>query len=194
MTDVSGPTTYMKYSTDATPIDCTSGTLYSDSLVFPSSTKLYMRVCKVPDNSSVSTFEYITPKSVVVSGGGSSSGGSSYTPVVKAVIPILNNPIISSVTPLVSEPSISVKFSLIQKIKKDLEIGMRNKDVKTLQLFLINQKKGPYSKSLSSSGTTTYFGKLTKQALSEWQKVYKIYPANGYFGAKTRAKIKALNL
>ncbi|MEI7689236.1 MAG: putative Ig domain-containing protein [Candidatus Nomurabacteria bacterium] len=195
LTNNSGPTTYMKYSTDATPADCSSGTLYSDSLTFPSSTKLYLRVCKVSDNSSVSTFEYITPKSVVVSGGSSSSsGGGSYTPVVKAIVPVLNTPIVSPMPSVISVSTVIPKVSLIQKIKKDLEIGMRNKDIKTLQSFLIDQKKGPYSKSLSSFGSTTYFGKLTKQALSEWQKAYKIYPANGYFGTKTRSKIKSLNL
>jgi hypothetical protein len=190
-----GPTTYMKYSTNSTPSDCTSGTLYSDSLTFPSLTKLYLRVCKILDDSSVSTFEYITPKINVVSDGNNSiSGRGSYALVSKSIAPVLNTSIISSVLPTVSTLTPNIKVSLIQKIRKDLEIGMKNKDVKTLQLFLINQKKGPYSKILSSSGATTYFGKLTKQALSEWQKAHKIYPANGYFGAKTRSKIKSLNL
>jgi hypothetical protein len=185
----------MKYSTNSTPSDCTSGTLYSDSLTFPSLTKLYLRVCKILDDSSVSTFEYITPKINVVSDGNNSiSGRGSYALVSKSIAPVLNTSIISSVLPTVSTLTPNIKVSLIQKIRKDLEIGMKNKDVKTLQLFLINQKKGPYSKILSSSGATTYFGKLTKQALSEWQKAHKIYPANGYFGAKTRSKIKSLNL
>ncbi len=189
----SNPTTYMKYSTDSTPVDCNSGTLYSDLLVFPPSTKIYLRVCKISDNSSLYTFEYVTPKIIIISSGGGGGGGGGYSTVVRNNIPVLNTTTISPVPTLIS-PSVNANVSSIQRIKKDLEIGIKNKDVRSLQLFLINQKKGPYSKLLSSFGVTTYFGKLTKQALSEWQKAYKIYPANGYFGAKTRAKIKSLNL
>ena len=187
--------TYMKYSTTATPVDCSSGSLYSSNLTFSSTTKLYMRVCKVSDNSSVSTFEYITPSGTTSNGGGSSGGGSStggsryYPPASSSIVKTIN----STMTDIIQQDK-AIVISPVQKIKKDLEIGMKNKDVKTLQLFLIKQNTGFYANKLSLNGATTYFGKLTKQALTEWQKANNVYPAAGYFGSKTRSKIRLLNL
>ena len=123
---------------------------------------------------------------IVYSGG---VGGSKYySPVVNTSSVILQHPISN----IASVPSSTV--SAIQKVKKYLELSMNNKDVKTLQLFLISQNKGQYAKKLSVNGATNYFGKLTQQALSEWQKANKIYPATGSFGPKTITKIKLLNL
>ncbi|MFZ2072591.1 MAG: peptidoglycan-binding domain-containing protein, partial [Minisyncoccia bacterium] len=90
--------------------------------------------------------------------------------------------------------TITQTISEIQKVTKDLKLGMRNNDVKTLQLFLISQNKGPAAKALAKNGATNYFGKLTRSALAEWQKENKITPSAGYFGKVTRAKIKLLNL
>jgi len=89
---------------------------------------------------------------------------------------------------------ISSTISEIQKITKDLQFGSNENDVKTLQLFLIAQNKGPAALALKNHVLTNYFGILTKAALIEWQKVYNITPASGYFGLKTREKIKLLNL
>ena len=77
---------------------------------------------------------------------------------------------------------------------KDLKLGMKNKDVKILQSFLINQNKGPFALALKKHGATNNFGALTKLALEEWQKTNSVIPSTGYFGTKTRAKIKLLNL
>jgi hypothetical protein len=184
-------TTYMKYSTVSMPVDCSSGTLYTEALTFGSSQRIYIRVCNSANNSSISTFEYITP--ITTTTNNSSSGRSSgyslpknTTKISPSIVPVVNiNTKIEPVIPTISD---------VQKIKKDLEIGMRNKDVLTLQAFLIKQNKGPYAKKLSLNGATTYFGKLTKSALSEWQKINKVYPASGYFGSKTRNKIKLLGL
>jgi hypothetical protein len=85
-------------------------------------------------------------------------------------------------------------ISEIQKVTKDLKFGMTNKDVKTLQLFLIKQNKGSNAKALAKYNGTNYFGKLTRSALAEWQKANKVIPSYGYFGKITRAKIKLLNL
>jgi len=79
-------------------------------------------------------------------------------------------------------------------ITRDLKLKMKGNDVNALQLFLINQNMGPNSRILSKNGATFYFGKLTEKALAEWQKINEVYPSVGYFGSKTRAKIKLLGL
>ena len=85
-------------------------------------------------------------------------------------------------------------ISPIQKVVINLIQGIKNnKDVKTLQQFLIEQNKGPAAKALKKNGLTNNFGLLTKKALAEWQKVNGLVP-DGIFGPKTRAKIKLLNL
>jgi len=84
--------------------------------------------------------------------------------------------------------------SEIQKVTKDLKYGMTDSDVKTLQLFLIAQDKGPAAKALAVVGATGYFGGMTKAALAEWQKTNGVTPSVGYFGQKTRALIRLLNL
>ena len=61
-----------------------------------------------------------------------------------------------------------------------------------LQLFLVKQNKGPNARILGRHGTTNNFGLLTKYALMEWQRMNNV-PATGFFGPKTRAKIKLLN-
>ncbi|MCX6753025.1 MAG: hypothetical protein NTW62_01600 [Candidatus Nomurabacteria bacterium] len=131
-------------------------------------------------------------KEKIVSHGSSSGsyvgGGSSsiyIAPPVQPVVPI--------VTPSTT-PSVSNNISEIQKVTKDLFSGMTDGDVKVLQEFLMSQNKGPASVSLKNHGTTSFFGKLTKAALSEWQGSNNIVPAVGYFGPKTRALIKLLNL
>lgn len=83
--------------------------------------------------------------------------------------------------------------SNIQKITKNYKFGIKNSDVKILQLFLIKENKGSSAVTLSLNGATNYFGKLTKSALAEWQKANGLTP-DGVFGPKTRAKIKSLGL
>jgi hypothetical protein len=103
----------------------------------------------------------------------------------------------SSVYAIVTTPSplapIAPTISEIQKIIKDLKFGMSNSDVKILQLFLISQNKGLSAQALGVHGATNYFGKLTKASLAEWQKANGL-KADGYFGPKTRAKMKELGL
>lgn len=72
----------------------------------------------------------------------------------------------------------------------DLELGIRNNEVKELQKFLNNSgfilaEAGPGS----PGNETEYFGELTKQALMEFQKEKGIEPALGYFGPLTRTEV-----
>lgn len=78
---------------------------------------------------------------------------------------------------------------------RDLSKGMTGDDVLALQKFLNAQgytlaKTGPGS----YGNETTFFGILTKNALSNFQKANKIYPPIGYFGPKTKNFISSHNL
>jgi peptidoglycan hydrolase-like protein with peptidoglycan-binding domain len=74
----------------------------------------------------------------------------------------------------------------------DLFLTSQGSDVKLLQEFLINQNKGQFSKQLQQAGVTGYFGMVTKQALSEYQKSIGIKPSNGYFGQITKSFLVSL--
>lgn len=181
--DTTPPT--IRYSTAETPADCSSGLLYSDTLSFSTSQMIYLRICDNNGNSTTASFYYSAPSrsggSRVISKSSTSSSASNPSPQSA----VNNNP--TQVVPVI------VTVSDIQKISKNLKFGMVDKDVKTLQIFLITRSKGPNTKSLSLHGITNNFGKLTKAALSEWQKANGLVP-DGIFGPKTRAKIKLLNL
>jgi murein L,D-transpeptidase YcbB/YkuD len=73
---------------------------------------------------------------------------------------------------------------------RDLQSGMTGNDVKQLQLFLIQENKGPAAEKLKANGVTTNFASLTKAALIEFQKSVGISPASGYFGAITRGWVR----
>lgn len=76
---------------------------------------------------------------------------------------------------------------------RNLLFGSGGSDVKSLQLFLIDQSKGPMARKLRAVGATGYFGPLTRKALSEYQWAVGIRPASGIFGPKTRAYINSLS-
>ncbi|MFA5024766.1 MAG: peptidoglycan-binding protein [Patescibacteria group bacterium] len=82
---------------------------------------------------------------------------------------------------------------IISTINQDLSIGSVNANVKLLQQFL-----NCYGFSLASSGPgskgneTTVFGSLTQAALAKFQAANSISPAQGYFGAITRAYLQSI--
>lgn len=73
---------------------------------------------------------------------------------------------------------------------RDLELGMKGEDVRTLQKYL---NANGYLVAASGDGSpgreTTYFGALTKKALVTFQQAKNITPSAGYFGPKTRAYV-----
>lgn len=73
------------------------------------------------------------------------------------------------------------------KIDRDLTIGDTGTDVIILQDFL--KEKGFFPQKIDSTG---YFGKITQNALMDFQKANNIQPALGYFGKITRAFIANL--
>jgi len=74
----------------------------------------------------------------------------------------------------------------------DLSLGSRGAGVKSLQEFLISKNVGSAAKNLVDVGATGYFGEITRLALAEYQASVGISPAQGYFGAKTRAYLGSI--
>lgn len=87
------------------------------------------------------------------------------------------------------DQSLCVYNNSVSKIKtltSNLLTGMSGEQVLILQDFLISEKKGGSALILQKNGATGMFGKITKQALIEWQKAVGVYPITGTFGPKTR--------
>jgi hypothetical protein len=79
-------------------------------------------------------------------------------------------------------------------IVRDLYRGLSGEDVQALQVLLINHNAGPKARELARVTATGDFINYTEQALIEYQLKYGIVPASGYFGAITRAQMKAAGL
>lgn len=71
---------------------------------------------------------------------------------------------------------------------RDLDMGMTGDDVRALQTLLMAQG---YS---IPAGATGYFATQTRDALSAYQLKNGVTPAQGYFGERTRAQMKAAGL
>jgi hypothetical protein len=71
---------------------------------------------------------------------------------------------------------------------RDLELGMEGEDVRRLQI-LLNANGHPLAAAgVGAPGNeTTYFGRLTQQALAAYQRAAGVAPTVGYFGPRTRA-------
>lgn len=85
-----------------------------------------------------------------------------------------------------------VNLPVNKKFDEDLSIGATGEKVIALQMFLIEQNKGPSALELQRVGATGYFGNYTKNALGEFQKSKGIIPWNGYFGTVTRFTINSM--
>ena len=92
------------------------------------------------------------------------------------------------VTSLVVESDIIIVTPL-KIVSVDMEIEDKGSDVVWLQEFLIEQGSGSLAQVLKNAGATGYFGKMTKNALGEYQESHEIYPSIGYYGKITRAFI-----
>jgi hypothetical protein len=78
-------------------------------------------------------------------------------------------------------------------ITRDLTVGSTGDDVKALQAWLNANGAQVAASGVGSPGNeTTFFGTLTKSALSKWQAANNVSPAVGYFGPITRSKIASM--
>jgi len=78
-------------------------------------------------------------------------------------------------------PSGSYQFNV------DLSLGSRHPDVQRLQDKL--KSLGFFPRTVASTG---YFGTVTRDSVSKFQKAYNISPAAGFFGPITRSRINKL--
>lgn len=81
-----------------------------------------------------------------------------------------------------------VNCALLPLPARNLTLGSAGSDVGFLQQYLIT---GGY---LRIAAATNFFGPLTKTAVASWQAEHNVAnPGTGYFGALSRAKLKALS-
>ncbi|TSC62089.1 MAG: peptidase M23 [Parcubacteria group bacterium Athens0416_74] len=73
----------------------------------------------------------------------------------------------------------------------DLMLGSSGAAVVELQTFLVAKSTGAQAERLAGAGATGYFGPMTQSALVEYQTAVGISPADGYYGAATRAAVAA---
>lgn len=115
-------------------------------------------------------------------GGGGGGGGSAYVPP-KPAIPA-TTPATQVASPQVQQtPAVTVS----PVFNKDLVVGARSNDITRLQT-LLSQDASVYPEKLLSG----YFGVKTMAAVKRFQKKYRITPANGRVGPKTRAKLNQI--
>lgn len=86
-------------------------------------------------------------------------------------------------------------ISTVNMTVRDLKMGMRGDDVRLLQ-ELLNREGFPLRESGPGSpgNETNYFGVYTRDALASYQKSFSVSPTAGYFGPKTRARMKELSV
>ena len=116
------------------------------------------------------------------------------TPAASFIAPVIPVPASVNTTDNVETtailPTVSDFGQQVKAIAKNLAKGIRSSKVTTLQKFLISQDNGPAARALAKHGVTTFFGVLTRTALTEFQASVGIKPASGKFDAKTRAYLK----
>lgn len=96
---------------------------------------------------------------------------------------VSNSSVAAAVT---ATPPPSAFSQQIRAIATDLRQGSVGSDVRAIQQFLVTQNKGVAAQSLATVGATSYFGKLTRAALAEFQANVGIRPSLGNFGPVTR--------
>lgn len=95
--------------------------------------------------------------------------------------------------PLQEQPTSPGGTAATCSFSRDLTLGSQGDDVRCLQQYL---NSTPYKVAESGPGSpgneTTYFGPLTQAAVAAWQAANGVYPAAGYFGSSSRAKLLSL--
>lgn len=96
---------------------------------------------------------------------------------------------------IVSTASLQEKLDLIIKsipnvVQNDLTLGAEGASVSLMQFYLIYEKTGPASLSLSQSGATGYFGPITAAALREYQKTHGVIETGMYDKATREAMME----
>ncbi|MCC7160106.1 peptidoglycan-binding protein, partial [Candidatus Nomurabacteria bacterium] len=176
---------FIRYSTVATPADCSSGTLYSTPISVSASQTLFVRACNNIGNSSIKDFSYTISAPVSRGGGG---GGSSNLPVV--ITPPVNNiPVVCKTGEIFSTVTGQRCTTWEENTKGNtnrvynfgnvtLKLGSRGEAVKELQRFLNDN----LNLGLIVDGK---LGPKTIAVIKKWQKEHGLVP-DGLVGKKTK--------
>lgn len=136
------------------------------------------------------------------SGGGLDDGDSdpaSSTPPVTPPVPGSPEALKAQIAALLAQiDDLKIKLGLLSNAApnppafiRDLTLGSRGEDVRSLQLYLNNHDFALAEVGPGSPGNeTNVFGVLTKSALAKFQAAKGISPSIGYFGPKTRAWVE----
>ncbi len=166
-----------------------------------SSTSTHITVTMTADTSCTAIFNK-------AGSSGSSGGGGSVSNIISSFIPL---PISGLSSPTDCKPGylfspstgrscsgttnnaggIPTVSSGVYHFLRDLKFGMTGEDVKVLQIFLNHHGFSIAPSGMGSLGKeSTFFGKMTQNAVVDYQKARNIVPAVGYFGPKTRASVE----
>ena len=129
----------------------------------------------------------VTPNSNMVTGNSNTMVNPSLNTMTNSNVPTMNANVNTNMNANVNTNTSSSFGQQVRMIATNLRNGIRSNDVMILQNFLISQGKGSASQNLMRVGATSYFGRLTRLALAEFQASVGIYPASGNFGPITRA-------
>ncbi len=77
-------------------------------------------------------------------------------------------------------------------VSRNPKMSLNRTDIIALQKFIIAQNKGSSAVALRKAGPTGNFGKRTRAALAEYQAIYNLKPANGYFNSATQEHLKSI--
>lgn len=82
---------------------------------------------------------------------------------------------------------------VVEKFTRDLTNGKTGEDVKELQVWLNNNGFPVAESGIGSKGNeTSYYGRLTRNAVARFQEAHKIKPSVGFFGPITRKKLNSI--
>ncbi len=142
------------------------------------------------ETSNKSTAITIIVNSIIPTSGGGGGGGSS-----ASSNPLDTSMLVSHIATSSAVNTTSATAQIASKISRNINVGSKGDDVKSLQKFL-NEYGFPISTAPGSVGSkgyeTTYFGEMTRQSLIKFQKKYKISPADGSLGESTKKIIGTL--
>lgn len=108
---------------------------------------------------------------------------------INSVLPIQTPFVFPAQSPTSTPIPTTTPIRITCNFYRNLYIGSRGEDVRCLQKYL---NSSGFIVAISGYGSinseTNYFGPLTRDAISRWQRGSNIYPTYGYFGPISRAR------
>ena len=191
---------------DQTAIVLNTGATLNGRALAQSAVTLDSNKVTTPGGASVASAPVVTPAPSTTSNTSSSNTSSNTSSSNTSAVSTTQTTTTSTQTPVDAKASLMAQLVVLQSalqsmqsgttqqaktISSNLTKGSRSNEVKILQDFLISQNKGPAAQALSTVGSTSFFGDMTRSALAEFQVKAGINPSLGYFGGITRGFIRA---